>query len=808
MCQYIQFTVYLGWFYAGKNVTEGECIQSNKLEKQRLHKVAEATQNNNQAVSLSMKRGKNKMSLFGELRRRNVFRASIAYLIISWVLAQVADLVLDNIASPAWVMQAIMLVLALGFPLVIFISWAFEVTPDGLKRQSEVDSSSSMTKVTGHKLDRAITLLLALALTYFIWESRFRVEPEVIVQEVAKPELNIKAESGQTPETITTDNKAAISRQSIAVLPFDNRSNNTEDEFFVEGIHDDLLTNLSRIASLKVISRTSVSRYKDTKIPIPEIATELGVATIMEGAVQRSGSTVRINVQLIDAQTDEHLWAEIYDRKLSAENLFSIQSEISQAIADALEATLTDEETQRINTVPTTNMAAYNAYLRGRQLMASRDSKQLKLATEAFSEAVKLDPQFALAWVNLADSTGLLATYGTLDPVKANTIRQDAIDKAMAINHQLGEAYAALGSLQRDTSRITEAEVSFKRAIELNPNYASSYHWYANFLLIYPLRIQEAIDLIQKAVELDPESSIIGIALGRAYAEQGLYSLAKRQYQRVVKRDPEFGSAYYALARLEAWWLGHFDHALEYDRKAIAMNPDNIGNLSRLIYTYLELGDIKSAESVLQQMESLDSNHARTAIATVFISLIKDNSANRELINWAFPIIEATSSKPTNFMGFVEIILNNTQRARELYLAAEPGWLVPEKWEQLINTDTNIACIVSWLLINTGDEQLGTALLDQTIYFLDEALPAVIEHSDIFNPEVCYLASGDTEKALESIETQLAHNHLTNWSALHRMPMYELIRFKPRYQAAVAERERRITEQREKIAKKNTETIL
>jgi len=316
----------------------------------------------------------------------------------------------------------------------------------------------------------------------------------------------------------------AISRQSIAVLPFDNRSRNVDDEYFTEGMHDDLLTNLARISSLKVISRTSVNQYKDTEKTIPQIAIELGVATIMEGAVQRSGDTVRINVQLIDAETDEHLWAEIFDRELTAENLFAIQSEISQKIANALEATLSPEETQRLNDFPTQSMEAYNAYLRGRQLLPQRNTKDLAKAMESFEEAVELDPEFALAWVGIAESAGLLESHGTLNPDRQLQIMEIAIGHALDIDPNLGEAYVSQGMLFDELGQWEQSEAAYKRAIELSPNYATAYHWYSNLILNTNDRRQEALALLLKAEQLDPLSPVIKNNIAIAYGLMGRFA--------------------------------------------------------------------------------------------------------------------------------------------------------------------------------------------------------------------------------------------------------------------------------------------
>ena len=256
------------------------------------------------------------MSFFNELKRRNVFRVGIAYAVATWVLIQIADILLDNFGAPTWVMKSLVLVLAIGFFVALFFAWAFEMTPEGVKRESEIDRSQSVTQQTGQKLNFAIIGLLVVALGYFVWESRFASEQG---SKSSSQETTVQTTEAGDEKSVLTPVEATKSRQSIAVLPFDNRSNREEDQFFTDGIHDDLLTTIARIGSMKVISRTSVMEYRGTTKKTPEIAKELGVANILEGGIQRSGNQVRINVQLIDAHTDEHLWAEIFDRELTAE---------------------------------------------------------------------------------------------------------------------------------------------------------------------------------------------------------------------------------------------------------------------------------------------------------------------------------------------------------------------------------------------------------------------------------------------------------------------------------------------------------
>lgn len=273
-------------------------------------------------------------SIWGELKQRNVVRVAVAYAIVSWLILQLTDVLVPLLSLPEWVGGFVFLLLVIGFLLALLLSWAYELTPEGIKREGAVDRSESSTPVAGRKLDFFIIAALSLALVFV-----------VIDQYVLE-------ESPPTAEVFEN-------LRSIAVLPFDNRSAEQENAaFFADGIHDELLTRLAKIADLKVISRTSVMEYRDTTKNMRQIGAELGVGSILEGGVQRAGDRVRINVQLIDAQTDKHLWADTYERELNTTNIFSIQSEISIAIAKALRATLTPDEQERLVAVPTGSMQA------------------------------------------------------------------------------------------------------------------------------------------------------------------------------------------------------------------------------------------------------------------------------------------------------------------------------------------------------------------------------------------------------------------------------------------------------------------
>jgi len=308
-------------------------------------------------------------------------------------------------------------------------------------------------------------------------------------------------------------------------------------------MHDELLTRLSRIAAMKVISRTSVLRYRDTEKTIPEIARELSVATILEGGVQRSGNQVRINVQLIDAHTDEHLWAEIYDRELTAENLFAIQSEISTAIAGALEAALSPEEKSRVYDLPTSNLDAYNHYLRGRQWLAARGRQDLEKALVEFARATEIDPEFALAWVGVADSDHLLFEIGVGDRFGHRESHKHAVEKALALNDQLGEAYTSLAFNYGDWGEIEKEKTALQKAIELNPNYAQAYLWYAN-IQRGAERAENRLSLLYKAAQLDPLSSIVQLNIATELHNLGREEDARQRLHQLSQMDPDFADTY------------------------------------------------------------------------------------------------------------------------------------------------------------------------------------------------------------------------------------------------------------------------
>lgn len=505
------------------------------------------------------------MSFFNELKRRNVFKVGVAYLITAWLLVQVADMLLDNMDAPPWVLQAIFVVLLVGLFVTLLVAWAFELTPEGIKKEKDVDRSQSITPQTGRKLNAAIMIILVLALGYFAWD-KFVVRPVQDAETVLVVSDNPVEE--EVEPALPTD-------KSIAVLPFLNRSNQEEDEFFTSGIHDDLLTQLAQISSLRVISRTSVVQFKDTSKSIRQIAELLGVATILEGGVQRAGKQVRINMQLIDAATDAHLWAQTYDRELTANNIFSIQSEIATAVTEAMRATLSPEEQQRISSVPTENMEALEEYFKGRAELDQRTRPAIESSRMRFEQARQLDPDFALAYAGEAQAILLLIdsgrSYGKIPVTEALELARPLLERAVQLAPSDAQVLAVYGLLESNGYNQELALDYFARSLALNPSSGEVLNW-QRMSQFGAGRIKDATETNKRMVEVDPMSMIalFNGVVGAARLEEHDELTIEMMLERLEGLDRGYG--YNARAFVEQI-RGNIPVAARYFYKSIELNP-------------------------------------------------------------------------------------------------------------------------------------------------------------------------------------------------------------------------------------------
>ncbi len=400
------------------------------------------------------------MSLFAELRRRNVVRVGLAYTVIGWVLAQIAEFAFENFGAPDWVLKTVVVLLLLGLPIALFFAWAFEITPEGVKREEDVDRSQSITQTTGRKLDFVIIGALVVALAYFVWERQASIEPIDSVEETNVATAKESSASGPV-------------MRSIAVLPFINMSSDEEQEWFSDGLTEELLNALARTPDLLVAARTSSFKFKNSGEDVPTIAAALGVAHILEGSVRRDRDRLRVTAQLIRASDGFHLWSQNYDRK--PEDVIALQEEVAIEIATALQTAMDPDALASMVSAGTSSVPAYNAYLQGLaygiSTLSTGDVYVFLSARDAFERAIELDPEFALAYWELANfwsiqmqSTNIGSGIVELPPEEVALRFEDAIDKAIEYERD---------PVNRIRSRVLRAaeHLRLTQALRLNTDY-------------------------------------------------------------------------------------------------------------------------------------------------------------------------------------------------------------------------------------------------------------------------------------------------------------------------------------------------
>jgi TolB-like protein/Tfp pilus assembly protein PilF len=711
------------------------------------------------------------MSLIAELKRRNVFRVGAAYAIVGWLLIEVASVVLPTFEAPEWVMKVLTFLVILGFPLTLVIAWAFELTPEGIKREQSADRAESITQKTSRKLDHAIIGLLVLAVVFLVVDN-YVLEPEG---------AEVTAEQIPAAQPIAQN-------KSIAVLPFANRSANEADAFFVDGVHDDILSHISKIAALKVISRTSVMRYRDTTKSLKTIGEELGVTTILEGGVQRAGDRIRLNVQLIDASTDEHVWVDTYDRELTVSNIFAIQTEIATAVADALRATLTAEERDRLAIIPTENLAAYEAYMLGRQRMAKRTSAALTEAGEYFQRAVELDPEFALAYVGLSDSYQLLVEHGGLGGAATMAKARAAVDRALELDDVLGEAYNSLAGVLWWEGGVEDAEAAFRRALELSPNYATAYHWYGLFLRFHSGEFEEALDLHRRAAQLDPLSPMIIANVAYALEELGRFEKSLSWLKRSVEVDPGFAYGHMSIGG-HLYVLGRLDEALVWLGKSLALDPESPDVHAYMSDVFLDLGALDEAEYLAHRSHELGPETFASLASMQFVSRYTDDQAGA--IEYGRKL-SATNRYLWQGDDVVLLLRDHELRAgrpseaRALYETAYPE-LLSEDGPKVGYPNYRPAINFALVLLATGEQERAEELLDRSLERIQSPTGRGLAGYQIADVQI-HALRGERQKALAALRRAIDEGWRGRWwYFLKHDPNLESLHDEPEFQAMVAE---------------------
>ena len=540
-------------------------------------------------------------NFFSELKRRNVYKVAVAYIVAGWALSQGIAQVFPVFDIPNWAIRLIVILIIIGLPIALVLAWSFEITPQGIKRTETADAMPEATRKKKHVWIYVVVIGAVLSIGLFFL-GRFTA--------------------------LNTASPARTSNKSIAVLPFANLSRDPDNEYFAAGIQDEIISRIAQISDLKVVSCSSTQRYKGIARNLRQVASELGVTNVLEGSVQKSNDQVHVNVQLVNALTDTHLWANIYDRKLV--DVFGVESEIAKNIAEALQARLTGSEKSSIAKTPTVNPEAYELYLKGRFFWNKRTGEDLRKAIDYFKQATTKDPDYALAYAGLADSYLLLPNYGGASSKEALPPARAAAKKALELDDSLAEAHASLGLLATIELDLDRATSELERAVQLKPNYATAHHWFALSLMTLG-RYAPAIAEGKRAVELDPLSLIINADFSWIYFCARRYDEAEAQARKTLEMDPRFFLAHYYLGTA-LQLKGHLNEAIPEFRKAFESNNDPY-SLGILGQAYARSGQKEDARKILTRLN--EQRNARRvapyAMALVYLGLGDKEHAIDEL---------------------------------------------------------------------------------------------------------------------------------------------------------------------------------
>ncbi len=541
------------------------------------------------------------MSLFEELKRRNVFKVAAAYIIVAWLLLQVSDTLVPALHLPGWFHSGVAFLLIIGFPIAIIFAWAFEMTPEGLKKEKDVDRRQSIAGATGKKLNLAITISLILALAYFTYD-KYVLDPDRDAADIALAVQEARQQAAPNTESTEID-------RSIAVLPFVNISSDPEQEYFSDGLSEELLNLLAKIPELRVAARTSSFSFKGQSIEIPEIASRLKVAYVLEGSVRKSGNQIRITAQLIQADNGFHLWSETYDRQL--DNVFQIQDEIAVAVVDALKITLLGEAPKTRKTDP----RAYQLFLEGQYYRRQISGDSLQKAIDTFKKALAIDPDYVPAWAELGYS--YMWASGTDDRVsieEGNRQADHAIAMALSIDPNHAYSYFVRGSSRiHNKFKFKDGAKDFQQALSLDPG--------NSFLLgatgtgaRVTGQFELAIERYLASLILDPVSPEILNWLGLTYLATGQLDKAEAAYRKMLVVSPNMSGGHYRIGRVllrkgdTAMALANFELETE----------SNFYRNTGLAMVHHAMGNEEKSQALLAELINENANYAAYQIAEVY----------------------------------------------------------------------------------------------------------------------------------------------------------------------------------------------
>jgi TolB-like protein len=562
--------------------------------------------------------------------------------VVAWVLLQAIDFALDIISAPNWVMQVFFLAGLVGLPIVLIFAWVFEMTPEGIKRESEVDRSQSVTQNTGRRLDRTIITFLAFAVVLLLVE-RFVTDEEAPASTPAEPVQSVTSAAQEKPGTPTPEDGL----RSVAVLPFVNMSSDPEQEYFSDGLSEELLNRLAKNDQLRVAARTSSFQFKGKNLDISDIGKQLNVDHVLEGSVRKAANRLRITAQLIQVDSGYHLWSDTYEREIN--DVFAIQDDIAVAITQALEAELGTTSIQT-RTQPTDNLEAYQVYLQARYLLAKRGEANMLKAGELFEQAANLDPTFSKAWSGMAYTYSLMTGYSTVFSTQAAWDKvKPAAEKAISYDPNNAEAYAALARANIEDDYKTKLRL-FEKAYELAPNNADVVNLYADFMVVIG-DFGTAERLEQEAIELDPLAAVHYSDMAFVLSPLHRYEEALVFGKTSASLEPD------SIDRSDSLvtgliTTGQFDEAIKVI-KHFEQHPDTDADLTNLwwcLLYYTQNDEQKLREKVAERMKHVDvGSKFDIAITALFTAWLDGTEAALPLLEKAYEIREFNLTWPEFF---------------------------------------------------------------------------------------------------------------------------------------------------------------
>ena len=530
-------------------------------------------------------------SVWEEMKRRKVVKVAVAYAIVAWLLVQVIVSVEVPLRLPDWADTLVIVFLLIGFVVAVFLAWAYELTPEGVERTGSAPFADKTPARPRRTLDIAIIALLALALGFVVLDN------------------------------YVLQNSADVPPNSIAVLPFDNLSPNEDDAYFAAGLHEEVLNQLEKLEDLSVSSRTTVLLYQDSDLSTPEIAAELNVGTIMEGSVRYADDRVRITLQLIDAETDQHLWSETYDQEF--EDIFAIESNIAMNVADAMEAEFSLEEQENVARAPTESTEALKLYMQGRYFWNFRTEEAIEMALGYFQDAIGLDSDYAKAYSGIADVWLSRGWYSVLAPRDTFPNAIAATEMALRLDDTLVQAQATRAHIYLEFDHDWDvAEEGYLRAIALDPSYPSAHQWYGGYLSAME-RHEQALEQALIARDLAPFSSIINTWVGLRYYFAGDYASAIEEIQKALVLRAGFAPGHWHLG----WALeqdGQYEAAIASAQRALMIDDSPI-HLASLGHAHAKAGNDSEARQILEQLRQISATRHVSAYHTAVIYVALDD---------------------------------------------------------------------------------------------------------------------------------------------------------------------------------------